>query len=275
MNVPKESWVPTTPASYLEKYDKLQESSQFTVRYGLIAMDMATGTGPIDTPLKCLDVGCGMGALSLPLAERVCQVPGSSVTSVDFSKDMIDIITKRAAEKKLTLNIQEMDGMNLTLPSNEFDRVFSISALIFFPDRAKGLSEIHRVLKPGGSAYIQAWEPHFFSTIAARAAYKLADPNAVYPEAMGNVLTFGESVQFEKAFLEAGFSSAKIHDITLDYEFDVEDMVQFFIWNPMIQTIGRSLPEDKYPIFEKEFCRVLSLNQGKVTITGVIGIGTK
>lgn len=52
---------------------------------------------PLKKSFSVLDVGSGPGTLALPLTEHV-----SSVTAVDYSKGMLDILTSQAKEKKVT-----------------------------------------------------------------------------------------------------------------------------------------------------------------------------
>jgi SAM-dependent methyltransferase len=51
---------------------------------------------PLDMSMTVLDVGAGPGTLTLPLAERVV-----AVTAIDYSQQMLAILTKRAQQKKL------------------------------------------------------------------------------------------------------------------------------------------------------------------------------
>lgn len=52
---------------------------------------------PLDTSMTVLDIGAGPGTLALPLAERV-----ASVTAIDYSQQMLDLLRQRAEDKKLT-----------------------------------------------------------------------------------------------------------------------------------------------------------------------------
>ena len=51
------------------------------------------------------------------------------------------------------------DGQALPFADACFDAVFSMFGLIFFPDKAAGLREAHRVLKPGGRVVVSSWAP--------------------------------------------------------------------------------------------------------------------
>jgi len=51
---------------------------------------------PLDKSMSVLDIGCGPGTLAIPLAEKV-----ASVTCVDYSQAMLELVQKRALEKKI------------------------------------------------------------------------------------------------------------------------------------------------------------------------------
>jgi SAM-dependent methyltransferase len=52
---------------------------------------------PLDPSMTILDVGAGPGTLTLPLAERV-----AAVTAIDYSRQMLTILTEQAREKNLS-----------------------------------------------------------------------------------------------------------------------------------------------------------------------------
>lgn len=107
---------------------------------------------------RVLDVGSGTGALSLLAAGSEF---GLQVTATDYSSEMIFRLRSRAAEEltdDVSLKSIVMDGQNLTFSHFSFDGVFSMFALIFFPDRTRGMREMNRVLRPGGVAVIGSWD---------------------------------------------------------------------------------------------------------------------
>jgi SAM-dependent methyltransferase len=59
---------------------------------------------PLDKSYSVLDIGSGPGTLALPLAEQV-----NSVTAIDYSQEMLNILTSHAKEKKL-VNIRPILG---------------------------------------------------------------------------------------------------------------------------------------------------------------------
>lgn len=95
-------------------------------------------TGP-----KVLDVGCGTGRGSIPLAQR-----GLDVTGIDSSQAMLDETRRLAGETPMTL--LPGDVANLPLPDSSFDFLLSLNVVVHFPHWQNILLEWDRVLKPGG-----------------------------------------------------------------------------------------------------------------------------
>lgn len=97
-----------------------------------------------------LDLGCGLGNLSIAAARR-----GASVVAVDGSPTAIARIRQVAAEEKLALRGVQADLGNYQI-DGQFDSIAAIGLLMFF-DRARALElleEIQRHVKPGGCAVI-------------------------------------------------------------------------------------------------------------------------
>jgi SAM-dependent methyltransferase len=106
-----------------------------------------------------LDVGCGPGTATLPLARRVG--PGGSVVGVDLTAPMV-AWAERAATKEGITNARFLVGdvENLEeLGDAAFDVVVSNFGLIFAPDPARAVGELARVLKPGGVCAFSVWLP--------------------------------------------------------------------------------------------------------------------
>ncbi len=100
-----------------------------------------------------LDLGCGTGALTFRLPEKG---DFRRVSGLDLSEGVLDIAKKRAAELGLD-NFEFHPGNACSLPfqNKEFDIVVSSFVLHLVSDLKKALSEVCRVLRPGGNAILQ------------------------------------------------------------------------------------------------------------------------
>jgi len=97
-----------------------------------------------------LDVGCGAGWLSRMLAERV---PEGRVVGMDISDEMIHRARRACVEME---NLMFVVGGVDEIPwdANFFTKAISVESAYYWPDPARGLREIHRVLREGGSAWV-------------------------------------------------------------------------------------------------------------------------
>ena len=100
--------------------------------------------------MSVLDIGAGGGALSIPAARL-----GAKVLATDVSPEMLRLTQRRAAKEGLTIRTAVMDGTDLTVGEQRFDRVCSEFGVMFFPD--EGLPEMRRVMASGGKAIVIIW----------------------------------------------------------------------------------------------------------------------
>lgn len=103
-----------------------------------------------------LDLGSGTGYPALLAAQVVG--PGGRVVGIDLAEQMLAAAERKATRLGLT-NISFRTGDATTLPFDtaSFDAVTSRFCLMFLPDIPKAVSEIVRVLKPGGWVAAAVW----------------------------------------------------------------------------------------------------------------------
>ncbi len=99
-----------------------------------------------------MDIGCGTGAILLPMARHCRKVYGADVSSA-----MLELCQMKARQQGI-LNIETQHAGFLTFqsPPEPLDAVISVATLHHLPDFWKGvaLSRIHNCLKPGGKFYL-------------------------------------------------------------------------------------------------------------------------
>jgi SAM-dependent methyltransferase len=93
------------------------------------------------SPRRVLEVGGGPGEL----AERMQRELGAEVSFVDLSPRMVDLARERG------IDAQVGDVQELAFEDGSFDTVVAAWMLYHVPDIHRGLSEIARVLRPGGA----------------------------------------------------------------------------------------------------------------------------
>jgi ubiquinone/menaquinone biosynthesis C-methylase UbiE len=104
---------------------------------------------------RVVDVACGPGTLSFLAAAR-----GAQVRALDFAENMLTALRGRAHRDGVTnIECERGDGMALPYGDRSFHAGFSMFGLMFFPDRARGFRELHRVLEPGGRVVVTSWQP--------------------------------------------------------------------------------------------------------------------
>ena len=105
-----------------------------------------------------LDVGCGTGDLTRPIAAIVGSL--GRVVGVDYSRVMVDEARRRAADEGSPVEFEQGDIHRLQFGDSAFDRVQVRLVFQHLPNPRAVLAELLRVLKPGGKLAIaeQDWE---------------------------------------------------------------------------------------------------------------------
>lgn len=102
----------------------------------------------VDGSSHVLDLGCGVGGPGLRLAAHT----GARVTGVSISEEQIKTANRLAAESGLADRavFQHGDAMKLPFADESFDAVMALESFCHMPDRQQVLTEVSRVLVPGG-----------------------------------------------------------------------------------------------------------------------------
>lgn len=127
-------------------YDRTNTPSQMS-----LAHESLRRAG-LENDMRFLDVAAGSGALSIPAAQM-----GARVLATDLSPAMLDLLEARAAGEGLDIETRVMDGHNLDFDDGRFDVTGSQFGVMLFPDLPQALSEMVRVVKPGGRVLVSGY----------------------------------------------------------------------------------------------------------------------
>ena len=117
-----------------------------------------------------LEVGCGPGIYARRLAARN---PGLRTVGIDRSPGLLERARERAArDSTLNCRFEEGDALALAWPDESADAVVA-SRLFTVVDGRRALSEMHRVLRPGGRCFIAEPET-LLDTLGPMAALRVA-----------------------------------------------------------------------------------------------------
>lgn len=171
-----------------------------------------------------LDVACGTGDLTRELARRVNR---GQVVGIDFCEPMVTRAHDKMKRGDLSHRVQVLvgDGESLPFPDASFDRASIAYGIRNMATPEKGLSEMFRVLKPGGRvAVLEFSRPRF---LPLRLVYEFffknilpligklvsgeADPYRYLPE---SVMNFPQRDDFTAMMERAGFVDTSWGDLT-------------------------------------------------------------
>ncbi len=153
--------------------------------YRLMAGVLAVG--PED---DLLDVACGWGEFLAVHAPRARRVAG-----IDWSEKKVGLARERLADRiaEGTAEVAHGDAAELPWEDGTFSAVTCMAAFPFFTDPARVLSEILRVLRPGGRVVMQI-------------GMRWSDgPPKHMPALLSQVVDLSDEAAVQKLFEDAGF----------------------------------------------------------------------
>ena len=103
---------------------------------------------------QVLEIAAGTGVVTRAMASALPE--SVSIVASDLNQAMLD--QAAAAGTKRPVEWRQADAMKLPFENATFDAVVCQFGVMFFPEKAKALSEVRRVLKPGGVFIFNVWD---------------------------------------------------------------------------------------------------------------------
>ena len=258
-------------------YDKaVTRTHMWLGNEGLRRAELRAGT-------RFLDVAAGSGALSIPAARL-----GAHVLATDQSAVMLELLSTRARLESLNIETHVMDGHALELDANSFDFAGSQFGVMLFPDMPKGISEMVRVVKPGGrvlmSVYGDPRKIDFFSFFvhAIQSVRPNFDGPPLEPPPLPFQLQDPERLRAELSM--AGLKDIKVETITETMEFRTgRELWEWLVSsNPIVEMVlgSLNLTDDERHAIQQSLENIVRARASgnaaaKLTNPINIGIGTK
>jgi ubiquinone/menaquinone biosynthesis C-methylase UbiE len=209
---------------------------------------------------KVLDVAAGPGYFSILAAQA-----GADVLAVDFAQGMVDYLREKVRRLDVeNLRVEVMDGQDLKLEDDSFDIAYSSLGIVLFPDRAAGMREFCRVLKPGGLGAIVA-----FTGLEGHGTYRLVldalemtkpDFERVVPDPR---FSLTDPDIFRTEMLTAGFSRVNMFTVRIVQTFDSpETFWPLLTDSPAIAHVFNDMTEDQVQAFGDIFAELVRSRQG-------------
>lgn len=171
-----------------------------------------------------LDIATGTGDIALEIARQTPK--GVKIVGADISREMVEIGRQKVAASphsgRITFEIAPCE--QLPFPDGAFDSTTIAFGIRNVVDRPRGLSEMCRVLKPGGRAVIlefsmpssPAFEKlyrFYFLTVLPKIG-GLFSRQSAYQYLPDSVLEFPSRDEFKAMMAAAGFSNIRHYDLT-------------------------------------------------------------
>ena len=176
------------------------------------ATEMMLDLAGVQVGSRVLDVAAGSGESTLMAARRIG--PTGYALAADVSANMLNAAAEAARTAGVTnIETRVMNAENIELDSDSFDAVICRIALMLFPNPAKALNEMRRVVKPGGKVAVMVYsglEKNPYHEIFQEAVRRLG--NIPWP-APGEpwMYALGAPGVLEGLYSGAGFLNVSVH----------------------------------------------------------------
>lgn len=176
-----------------------------------------------DHPAHILDLATGTADLAIMAANASIE----KITGTDISAKMLEIGRQKIKEKGLTGKIDLLiaDSEHLPFPEQSFDAAMVAYGVRNYENLPLGLSEMHRVLKPGARAFILEFSrpdqfpvkqlyAFYFRYILPWIGRLVSRNNGAYTYLPESVKVFPQGDEFLQLMTEGGFTSVQAYPLS-------------------------------------------------------------
>jgi SAM-dependent methyltransferase len=163
---------------------------------------------------RVLDIGCGAGATTRALAERVG--PAGKAIGVDVSAALVAVARARGGAE-----FHACDAGSDPLPGAPFDAAFSRFGVMFFEDPPAAFAHLRAALRPGGRIAFVCWRtfgenPWAYEPLPLVQPH-LREPLPVTPPGAPGPFAFGDGARLQGILEAAGWTCVTLTPLDTDY----------------------------------------------------------
>lgn len=209
--------------------------------------------------LRWIDVGCGNGAFTELLINRCAP---AEVQGIDPSEGQIAYARSRLPG---LATFNRGDATALPFDSRRFDAAVMALVLFFVPDPAKGLSEMVRVVKPGGRVSAYVWDSMHGGSPQEDMRAELIGMGLAAPQPPSVQISPVE--QLQRLWREAGLVDVSVHQIEVRRTFaSFDDYWRTSRLGPGVGQVITSMPAVTSDTLKSRVRARLSAGDGPVTV---------
>ena len=160
-------------------------------------------------PHDVLETAAGTGVLTRALASRLAS--STRIVATDLNQPMLDQSSRRQAGGNIEW--KQADALALAFGDQSFDVVACQFGVMFFPDKVRGYTEAHRVLKPGGRFLFNVWDRIEESEFADVVTAALA---GVFPKDPPRFLARTPHGYHDVALIRSDLAKAGFSNVTIE-----------------------------------------------------------
>jgi ubiquinone/menaquinone biosynthesis C-methylase UbiE len=198
---------------------------------------------------RVLDVACGTGVVARAAADAVGAT--GTVAGLDVNPEMLATARKQVPSGK-SISWHEAIAESMPLPDRSFDVVLCQMGLQFMANKPAAIAEMHRVLAPGGRAFVTVPgpEPDLFSIMGEALGRRIGQEAAAFER---NVFSLHNGAEIREMFEAAGFGKVKVEVATarLDVPEPRDFLWQYIVSTPMVRAVMK-VDEPTRVAFERE-----------------------
>jgi ubiquinone/menaquinone biosynthesis C-methylase UbiE len=177
--------------------------------------------------------------------------PAGTAAGIDVNPGMLATARKHVPSGK-SIDRYEASAETMPLPDRSFDVVLCQMGLQFMPNKPAAVTEMHRVLTPGGRALVTVPgpEPDLFSVMRDALGRRIAPEAAAFAR---TVFSLHDEAEIRKLFDAAGFGRVEVKAATarLDVPGPRDFLWQYINSTPMAGTVMKA-DEATRAAFERE-----------------------